>query len=100
MSDAQVTRRELAALALAATLACSANEPSSSAALPQAAHGAAANAAGGAAPAGQTQPDLDAFDVAVFAAPALDFAPGIRWIWPGDDVDPAQLRAEVDRIAA
>src|SRR5262245_56557977 len=95
MSDAYLSTITRSA-ALFCLLACSTSEqpPGSTGAAGQArAPDSVVLAAGSGA-------TLDAFEEAEFAEPSLEFAPGIRWIWPGDGVDDATLRAEVERFAA
>jgi len=39
------------------------------------------------------------FDPAVFQNPPLEFAPFARWWWPGNDVDTAELKREINLFA-
>lgn len=39
--------------------------------------------------------DAAGFDRSLFANPPLEYAPGIRWLWPGGAVDDVTIRAEV-----
>lgn len=87
------TRTIASSAALFGVLACSAGEQQPASSDQEGAPSPRVLAAGSGAA-------LDVFDPAEFAEPSLEFAPGIRWLWPGDAVEDATLRAEVERIAA
>lgn len=40
------------------------------------------------------------FDAAAFADPPVTARPWVRWWWPGNDVEPAELRRELGELAA
>jgi hypothetical protein len=41
----------------------------------------------------------DAFSIAVFANPPIEFSPQARWWWPGGSVEPASIRAQLRELA-
>ena len=43
--------------------------------------------------------NLARFDTARFLNPGLEYAPGLRWLWPGGAVDEETLRDQVDLFA-